>query len=234
MYFYCDIMNKDILMWITIMAQKKATSLKEEAVKDKKTAPKKVVLKAVDASHQDPIKSAPKAKHIGDVLKVVRQSKALSIKEIGATLRISERYLDAIESMDASALPGQVYALGFVRSYAHYLGVDPQKTVAQFKSEIFADSAGIKTLYVPKHIDFTSLPTQKILMSLAVVLAVFLVVGYVCFGKSSPSLEDEITTLLVPVDSLSPAIPEFVAPSFDQGEPKVQSPTTPTPQESNL
>lgn len=40
--------------------------------------------------------------------------------------KIRPRYLEALEAGRLSELPGRVYARGFVRDYAHFLGIDPE------------------------------------------------------------------------------------------------------------
>lgn len=56
-------------------------------------------------------------------LKQVRIESGLSLKEIAGHLNIRERYLIALEEGDFSALPGKVYASGYLKVYANYLGI---------------------------------------------------------------------------------------------------------------
>ena len=50
----------------------------------------------------------------------------------------SSDFLAAIEESHFEALPGRVYAIGYVRSYAAYLGLDAEKLVDRLKAEIAA------------------------------------------------------------------------------------------------
>ena len=201
------------------MAQKKAVVSKEKSMAQKSTPSSvKPVLKAVDSASQKSGEDLPKAKHIGEVLKRVRESKKETIKEIGAILRISERYLEAIESLNIERFPEQVYTLGFVRSYAHYLGADPQESVAQFKTEVYATTASAKKLPVPKPVSSAPLPTKQILWGVTLVLIIFLGVAYIQWGTSSDaSLEQEISDLLMPLEDVTPVDETVImAPNFDQ------------------
>ena len=62
-------------------------------------------------------------------------ARGLSIADVSASLRLRGAYLDAIENDRREALPGPVYANGYVRSYAAFLGMDPDEAVRRFKRE---------------------------------------------------------------------------------------------------
>ena len=64
---------------------------------------------------------------LGMELKSIRESKGLSLEQVQQETKIRSRYLEAIEAGDLSVLPGMVYARGFIKSYAEYLGVDGQE-----------------------------------------------------------------------------------------------------------
>ena len=61
---------------------------------------------------------------IGARLRATRESRGLQLAEIAGTLRIKPQFLDALESDRPEALPTPTHASGFLRTYAHYLGVD--------------------------------------------------------------------------------------------------------------
>ena len=72
---------------------------------------------------------------IGAALRDARLGRALSIDECQRATRISRRYLEALEEEDFGALPAPVFARGFLRSYAQFLGVDPTTLVQRFPGE---------------------------------------------------------------------------------------------------
>ncbi|MEW8959766.1 MAG: RodZ domain-containing protein [Moorella sp. (in: firmicutes)] len=72
---------------------------------------------------------------VGDLLHSAREAKGISLREAEEATKIRLRYLEALEKGDYALLPGRVYALGFLRSYARYLGLDVQAVVEQFKRE---------------------------------------------------------------------------------------------------
>lgn len=72
---------------------------------------------------------------VGQDLREARQRKGENLATVSAALKIRKDYLDALEESNFDALPGRAYALGFIRSYADYLGLDSKQCVARFKSE---------------------------------------------------------------------------------------------------
>jgi cytoskeleton protein RodZ len=54
---------------------------------------------------------------------------------VSSALRIRQDHLEAIEEGAFDRLPGRAYAMGFVRAYAEYLGLDAPAIVARFKEE---------------------------------------------------------------------------------------------------
>lgn len=78
---------------------------------------------------------------VGETLRRARLAKKLELQDIAAYLCIRARFLDALENGNTKELPGDAYAQGFVRSYAAYLGLDADKTVARYKQEISGKAA---------------------------------------------------------------------------------------------
>jgi cytoskeleton protein RodZ len=72
---------------------------------------------------------------IGRLLRETRESYQQDIATVAQQLRIRSVYLRAIEEGNYQALPGSTYAVGFVRTYAEYLGLDPLELVRRFRDE---------------------------------------------------------------------------------------------------
>lgn len=77
---------------------------------------------------------------IGPELRDARLGRGYSIEDCQRATRISRRYLEALEEEEFSALPAPVFARGFLRSYAQFLGLDPTAMVARFPSNPRAPS----------------------------------------------------------------------------------------------
>ncbi len=73
--------------------------------------------------------------HIGAELCAAREASGQTLQQVSKTLHISEDYLRAIEDLDKDALPSLGYVLGFMRSYAKFLGFDVVDAVARYKIE---------------------------------------------------------------------------------------------------
>ena len=72
------------------------------------------------------------AQAIGETLRDAREEQGLSLSDAAAETRVRESYLAALESEDFAILGGDVYVKGFLRSYAKYLGLEPDPLVASY------------------------------------------------------------------------------------------------------
>ena len=62
---------------------------------------------------------------LGEVLRTAgREARRISLDEAERGTKIRQKYLSALEDDNMAALPGPVYARGFVRNYASYLELD--------------------------------------------------------------------------------------------------------------
>ncbi len=73
---------------------------------------------------------------VSQTLKRARQLHGVDLRTVAAILKIRDSHLDAIETGRYDSLPGPTYAVGFVRAYADYLGLDSEEVVRRFKQEV--------------------------------------------------------------------------------------------------
>jgi transcriptional regulator with XRE-family HTH domain len=71
----------------------------------------------------------------GDSLRRERELRQISLREISEATKVNHRYLEALEKNDFRHLPGGVFNKGFVRAYAQYIGVDPDRMVLAYLEE---------------------------------------------------------------------------------------------------
>jgi cytoskeletal protein RodZ len=71
---------------------------------------------------------------IGETLRSAREEQGKSIAEAATATRIRSSYLEALEQERFDELGGSVYAKGFLRSYASFLGLDPQPMVEAYRA----------------------------------------------------------------------------------------------------
>ena len=72
---------------------------------------------------------------VGGLLRASRLRCGEELDVIAQVLRIRRRHLQAIEDGQFDLLPGTTYAVGFIRAYADYLGLDSGEVVRRFKEE---------------------------------------------------------------------------------------------------
>jgi len=149
--------------------------------------------------------SAPSAARVGADLQATRESFGWTLTDISAHLRIRTPYLEAIEDGRVGDLPGNAYAVGFVRAYAQSLGLDPDEIARRFRSE--AAEINRKT-----ELAFPAPVPERGVPALAVVLvgAVIAVGGYAAWyrmsGDQHPNHEvvQQVPDRLVPLVTTKP------------------------------
>jgi hypothetical protein len=72
------------------------------------------------------------------VMKKLREDLNRDVKEIAATTRIKESFLKAIENEQYEKLPIEVYARGYIKAYARYLGMPFEKALEPYERYIEA------------------------------------------------------------------------------------------------
>jgi cytoskeletal protein RodZ len=68
----------------------------------------------------------------GGKLRLARERRGISLRQIATTTKISIAALEALERNDLSKLPGGIFSRSFVRSYAIEVGLDPDEIVHEF------------------------------------------------------------------------------------------------------
>lgn len=68
----------------------------------------------------------------GETLRRERELRGIDLREVAEATKISVRFLQALENGRLDILPGGIFPRAFVRQYAAYLGLDPERTVAEF------------------------------------------------------------------------------------------------------
>ena len=71
---------------------------------------------------------------IGNSLREARERQGLGYPEIESATKIRAKYIRALEEEDFTAIPGDAYIRGFLRTYADYLGLDPDVYVDEYAS----------------------------------------------------------------------------------------------------
>jgi cytoskeleton protein RodZ len=77
--------------------------------------------------------NGPGGGQIGPILEKKRREKGLSLKEVEQATKIRTRYLEGLEREDATSLPDPVYARGFLKTYANFLGLNGEQLSREFR-----------------------------------------------------------------------------------------------------
>lgn len=112
-------------------------------------------------------------REVGAQLRQVRLERGEALEDVAQNLRIKATYLFGIEQGDLSMMPGRTYALGFLRSYADYLGFDGNDLIVQIKSTV-ANLTDRTRLRMRTPLPESRLPKTPILVfSLVAIVAIY-------------------------------------------------------------
>ena len=90
---------------------------------------------------------------LGDLMRGERATLGKSLLDVQRELKIKATYIAAIENADVSAFETPGFVAGYVRSYARYLGMDPDESFARFCREAnFAVSHGLSASAAPQRL----------------------------------------------------------------------------------
>ena len=120
---------------------------------------------------------------LGERFKAARDERGLTLSEVGEQLRIRSVYLAAIEEENWKAIGAPVYIRGFLRTYARFLGLDPEEAVAEFNT-----ASGTSAASSPLPVAAPASAGQRSLAPLLWVAGVVAVVliGFVIYVYVSP------------------------------------------------
>ncbi|MGE0257490.1 MAG: helix-turn-helix domain-containing protein [Alphaproteobacteria bacterium] len=100
----------------------------------------------------------------GERLRERRQQLGLDLESVAEALCIKPVYLAAIEQGRTDELPGTTYAIGFIRAYATYLGLDGERVLDSYREET-ADAQARPDLTLPVPLDERGVPGGRVLLA---------------------------------------------------------------------
>ena len=157
---------------------------------------------------------------LGDVLRHARQSQRMKFPSIAKKLKIKEVYLEALESGHYYKFPALVYGVGFLRSYAKFLGLDADELVRRFRKETMGIRA--EPLDMPHNADQHILPSAKtVLKSILALLLLYLawnfykIMTYTPFPEPKLPVQEQVTSP-EPTSSFPVTVDELIAPKVTE------------------
>jgi cytoskeleton protein RodZ len=140
---------------------------------------------------------------LGERFRAAREERGLTLSEVGEQLRIRSVYLAAIEEENWKAIGAPVYIRGFLRTYARFLGLDPEEAVAEFNAATGPAVSASASAEAPAATGQRSLAP---LIWIAGVIAIGLI-GFVIYLYLSPprTAATAVQQSATPVPSAAPA-----------------------------
>lgn len=109
---------------------------------------------------------------LGRALRDTRESMGFALEDIARQLKVRLRYLQSLEKGEMGDIPGEVYARGYLRLYADFLGYDGQQMIAGVQA---APAVQRPATYQPPHASERSRATLLIMMGCLLALLAFVV-----------------------------------------------------------
>lgn len=131
---------------------------------------------------------------VGLTLAEARKEQNLTLKQVAEKIHIRQRYLVNLEEGQLSELPGRVYILGFIRTYARLLNLDEDELVRRVR--MLPNLQTSQRSHVPTPVQMDEGPSFPILMASAVFILLMGVGGYIFLKPtvkiSSPVINETI------------------------------------------
>lgn len=156
---------------------------------------------------------------VGMFLKYTRMKQKKSVDTVSEALCIRKIYITALEADDYETLSPIPYGVGFVRSYANYLGLNPDRVV-QFYKKQYSPQSEQPAQTIVKTRSQKSIPTMRhILFGVAGVVCLYILWLGIQYFKSSEDirLSEEAELLTIP-EEVIPASEDAVSSSDEEQE----------------
>ena len=157
----------------------------------------KIFSKRANKVEQDNIKrqeTPQEATTVGMFLRYTRQNQKKSIETVSKALCIRKVYINAIEESDFKELPPVPYGIGFVRSYADFLGLNVERIVQCYKEETMPKkNINTNEIIIKKHTALTIPNRKHILIGISLVLGLYFIVLAVRYSNNLTQIQEEIS-----------------------------------------
>jgi cytoskeletal protein RodZ len=162
---------------------------------------------------------------IGEFFKQVRETKGLTVDEVASKTRIRTDFVKALEEGNFAKLPDQVFARGFVRSYARSLGLDEEDAIHRFTQSagaFYEKQDERERLRVRQAEEERKRQANRKAVAVAIGISILTLVFLLSREQSSVFVRRSTSDLPAPAKRAAPAPPEPVA----RQEPPTSSPGT--------
>lgn len=172
---------------------------------------------------------------VGELLKAARQKRKRDLAKIADKLRIRAIYLEALENSEYERFPGQVYAIGFLKAYSDFLGLDTPTLLEQYKKETAFLTPAPLVMPIPEHQTFFPHP-KAFLGGLFLILLVWVVWYFATYPATQeavlpPIIEEEQSSEPVSIVVEENVVDEAVLTEEPASVAKPEAETTPVVKE---
>jgi cytoskeletal protein RodZ len=126
--------------------------------------------------------SEPETASFGDWLRRQREMREISLRDIADRTKISLRYLEAMEEDRFDLLPAPIFAKGFLREYARYVGLSPDEVVNHYlavQQQQSPDEDGVKKDQTLVNRPYRAKPVRSWTYGLFLLLAVLALIAVI-------------------------------------------------------
>jgi len=138
--------------------------------------------------------------NIGYLLKTTRINRNEDLSEVSNNLRIRQVYLEALEENQFKNLPGDIYVIGFIRSYSTYLGLKSEEIIERYRTEVVRDKTKPE-LKFPSYVAESGIPGAAILL-LGLIIAIISYGTWYFFSVKNTATTDQIVDVPKSLESL--------------------------------
>ncbi|MBV8060865.1 MAG: helix-turn-helix domain-containing protein, partial [Alphaproteobacteria bacterium] len=124
----------------------------------------------------------PVGERLGDLLRRERERRGDNLDYIAEYLRIRPSFLRAIEHSRYEEFPADAYVIGFLRSYAEYLGLNGKDAIDYYRHEM-AGRRRKPTLAMPTPLSEGRSPTIPIMVAAGLAVLVIYIIWYSFSGS---------------------------------------------------
>jgi cytoskeleton protein RodZ len=164
---------------------------------------------------------------IGAMLRRRREEVGQDLAAISAVTHIKPMFLKAIEEGRRKDLPGAAYMIGYIRTYADYLGFDGNRLITDYHAELAGQRKWIDKRADP--VEQAPAALTQVQASPVLVLGGLVILALAAYGAwsifSGGMGETETAAVDAPAGQVVPAEPAGEQPESAAGEPAAPSPT---------
>jgi cytoskeleton protein RodZ len=167
------------------------------------------------------------AARVGADLRAARQRLGWSLPDVAAGLRIRQTYLEALETGRTADLPGNAYALGFLRAYGGALGLDGDDLSRRYRAAA-SDAARKPELSFPVPAPERGIPAAAVVL-VSCLLAIGAYIGWYRISGDAKSPAEAPAPLPAHLTSLAEQTPPPAPPPQAAAPAATPSPASPPP-----